>query len=76
MKKILIISVLSLAALSLNSCGEDCCKKPAAATEQQAAPNTNSATAMYQCPMKCEDPTAKAGKCGKCGMDLVAVKIK
>jgi Ni/Co efflux regulator RcnB len=29
--------------------------------------------AMYACPMKCEAPSATAGKCGKCGMDLVAM---
>lgn len=33
-------------------------------------------TAMYECPMKCEPASAKAGKCSKCGMDLVAVKPK
>jgi hypothetical protein len=31
---------------------------------------------MYECPMKCEPASAKAGKCSKCGMDLVAVKAK
>lgn len=34
------------------------------------------AAAMYECPMKCEPATTKAGKCGKCGMDLVEVKKK
>jgi hypothetical protein len=29
---------------------------------------------MYECPMKCEPASAKAGKCGKCGMDLKAKK--
>ena len=32
--------------------------------------------AMYECPMKCEPASAKAGKCAKCGMDLVEVKKK
>jgi hypothetical protein len=31
---------------------------------------------MYECPMKCEKPSAKAGKCGKCGMDLKAIAQK
>lgn len=30
----------------------------------------------YECPMKCEPASDHAGKCGKCGMDLVAVKPK
>ena len=33
-------------------------------------------SAMYECPMKCEPASAKAGKCSKCGMDLVEVKKK
>lgn len=45
-------------------------------TEKKAAKKSkkNKATAMYECPMKCEKPSASAGKCKKCGMDLVAVK--
>ena len=30
----------------------------------------------YECPMKCEPASAQVGKCGKCGMDLVAMKKK
>jgi hypothetical protein len=30
--------------------------------------------AFYECPMKCEPPTNSAGKCSKCGMDLVKIK--
>ncbi len=48
-------------------------KKKAAKTKK-AAKATESA--LYECPMKCEPASAKAGKCGKCGMDLVAVKKK
>jgi hypothetical protein len=35
---------------------------------------TETAKVMYECPMKCEPATDKAGKCGKCGMDLKAKK--
>lgn len=35
----------------------------------------SSTAVMYECPMKCEPATAKAGKCGKCGMDLKAKKV-
>ena len=35
---------------------------------------TSTAKVMYECPMKCEAPTDKAGKCGKCGMDLKVKK--
>ena len=59
---------------------------PAAATEKtvkttkvKKAKKSKKATSetakvMYECPMKCEPATAKAGKCGKCGMDLKAKK--
>jgi hypothetical protein len=35
---------------------------------------TETAKVMYECPMKCEPATDKAGKCGKCGMDLKVKK--
>jgi hypothetical protein len=34
------------------------------------------AKTTYECPMKCEPATDHAGQCGKCKMDLVAVKPK
>lgn len=34
------------------------------------------AATMYECPMKCEKPSDKPGKCAKCGMDLAEVKKK
>ncbi len=33
-----------------------------------------SATALYECPMKCTKATSTVGKCEKCGMDKVALK--
>ena len=47
-------------------------KKAKKSKKAKAAIDTQATT--YECPMKCEAPSAKAGKCGKCGMDLVAVK--
>ena len=50
-------------------------KAAKAATPKKSKKTTKAvAQTMYECPMKCEAPTAKAGKCGKCGMDLVAKK--
>lgn len=73
MKKTIAILFSAILFVSITSCGDDCCKKPAATTtEQQAAPSTNGTTTMYECPMKCEPASDKAGKCGKCKMDLVA----
>jgi hypothetical protein len=82
MKKGLLIAALFIfgtgAAFAQNA--------PAAATEKtvkttkskkskKSKPAAASSTAvMYECPMKCEPATAKAGKCGKCGMDLKAKK--
>lgn len=48
-------------------------------TKKAKKPANKAATAaktMYECPMKCEPATDHAGKCGKCKMDLVAVKPK
>jgi tRNA/tmRNA/rRNA uracil-C5-methylase (TrmA/RlmC/RlmD family) len=46
-------------------------------TSQKAKkPAAKTAKAMYECPMQCEPATDHAGKCGKCKMDLVAVKEK
>jgi transcription initiation factor IIE alpha subunit len=50
-------------------------EKPAAKKGKKSS-KPAAQTAMYQCPMKCEPASAKAGKCGKCGMDLVEVKKK
>jgi hypothetical protein len=75
MKQVKYLLFGAIFCVSIASCGDDCCKKPATSTEQQAAPTTNSTAAtMYECPMKCEPATDKAGKCGKCGMDLKEVK--
>ncbi len=30
---------------------------------------------VYECPMKCEDASDKAGECSKCGMDLKKVPV-
>lgn len=53
-------------------------EKPAAAKKAAKTKKAAKATesAMYECPMKCEPASAKAGKCAKCGMDLVEVKKK
>ena len=48
----------------------------AAAPASTATDAPKTAATMYECPMKCEKPIAKAGKCGKCGMDLKAIAQK
>jgi hypothetical protein len=79
MKKILLIAALFVMGATVSFAQN----KPKTATAAQTAKPKKSkkvkpakavAAAMYECPMKCEAPSAKAGKCGKCGMDLVAVK--
>jgi hypothetical protein len=69
----LLVSILFSFALLLSatSCGNHDHKNT---STEKSAPSTNSATTMYECPMKCEPATDKAGKCNKCGMDLVEVK--
>jgi hypothetical protein len=50
---------------------------PKTATDAaKAATVPKTAATMYECPMKCEKPTAKAGKCGACKMDLKAIAQK
>jgi Heavy metal binding domain len=82
MKKGLLIAALALfgatATFAQNA--------PAAATEKTVKTTkakkgkkskkaaTETAKVMYECPMKCEPASDKAGKCGKCGMDLKAKK--
>jgi hypothetical protein len=46
------------------------------ADASKAAEAPKTAATMYECPMKCEKPSAKAGKCGKCKMDLKAIAQK
>ena len=78
MKKFILVAAL-LAVGATVSFGQN---EPKAATTTKVKKSKKAKTVKaaeataYQCPMKCEAPTAKAGKCGKCGMDLVAVKIK
>jgi hypothetical protein len=48
----------------------------AAADAPKAAEAPKTAATMYECSMKCEKPTAKAGKCGKCGMEMKAIAQK
>jgi hypothetical protein len=47
-----------------------------AADAPKAVDASKTVAAMYECPMKCEKPSAKAGKCGKCKMDLKAIAQK
>lgn len=49
--------------------------KAKTATKAKAkTPAAKMATTVFACPMKCEKPSKTAGKCSKCGMDLVATK--
>ena len=74
MKKTIFFLAVALSSLTLYSCGDIRSKKPASNTEQKITPSTNGATAMYECPMKCNPASAQPGKCSKCGMDLKEVK--
>jgi hypothetical protein len=84
MKKIL----LAIALFTLGTTVSFAQNAPAAKANEKAHQHTaqpkkgkkakkaTEAQTLYECPMKCEPATTKAGKCGKCGMDLVAVKPK
>jgi Heavy metal binding domain len=76
--------VLAIALFTFGTTVSFAQNEPTAKTEHQHAAKPKKAkkakkteaVTMYECPMKCEPATAKAGKCSKCGMDLVAVKPK
>lgn len=64
MKNVLLIAVfLGMSAVSLQSCSE-------------SAKQSESATVMYECPMKCEGDKkhTEKGNCSVCGMELTAVE--
>lgn len=60
MKKIRVFLVAMLAIVSV----------AAFAFQQKEHKHGKKEGAKYECPMKCEPAKDKAGKCGKCGMDL------
>ena len=77
MKKFL----LAIALLAFGTTVSFAQNAPAVKTEKTAKTKKakkakSTAVTMYECPMKCEPATDHAGKCGKCKMDLVAVKPK
>ena len=65
MKKVIILSVLSM--LSIASFSQ---------TEKGKTKTENTKTASYICPMHSDVTSDKAGKCSKCGMNLVAKKAE
>jgi Heavy metal binding domain len=84
MKKILFAIALMAFGTTVSS-AQSAAPAKAEKTEKQAkgkkakkgkAQGASAEKTTYECPMKCEAATDHAGKCGKCGMDLVAVKPK
>jgi tRNA/tmRNA/rRNA uracil-C5-methylase (TrmA/RlmC/RlmD family) len=80
MKKGLLIAALfvfgasAVFAQSSPAATEKTAKPTKAKKSKKSKAAASSTAVMYECPMKCEPATAKAGKCGKCGMDLKAKK--
>jgi hypothetical protein len=70
MKKVILASFLAIFSLTLFSC----IQHSASTNTEKTSASEKSESTMYECPMKCEPASANAGKCSKCGMDLVAVK--
>ena len=70
---------LTVAAMAVITIGISACKQESAQNNNQSGnQNTNQAaqqrTVQYTCPMHPEVVSDKAGKCPKCGMDLVEKK--
>lgn len=85
MKKLVLVAALLAfgATISFSQNAPAHAEKHTPKTEKKASKKTKKAhkgskaaqsNVMYECPMKCEPASAKAGKCSKCGMDLVEVK--
>jgi hypothetical protein len=70
MRKSILVAALAVVSLTLFSCMQH----SATNNTEKTSTSEKGENAMYECPMKCEPASASAGKCGKCGMDLVAVK--
>jgi len=60
MKKIRVFLVAVMAIVSV----------AAFAFQEKQHKHGKKEAAKYECPMKCEAPSDKPGKCGKCGMEL------
>ncbi|MFT4642258.1 MAG: transcription initiation factor IIE alpha subunit [Candidatus Azotimanducaceae bacterium] len=69
-KVIMVIAVIAFTSFSLQSCKE---KKE----EMKEEIKTELPTALYQCPMDCEDGKSytEAGQCPVCKMDLVEKEV-
>ena len=70
-KQIITAALLFTATMFITSCGSN---NSETKTEKSAI--EESATAQYQCPMKCEGEKTydKPGQCPKCNMDLQKVE--
>ena len=77
MKKVLLVAALfafgASAAFAQNApaAAEKTAKTTKTVKSKKSKKAAASTDVMYECPMKCEPATAKACKCGKCGMDKV-----
>lgn len=79
MKKLILAALLvaGTAVMSVAQTTPGHAHKAKSKTAAKAkAKSSSQATTVYACPMKCEKPSKTAGKCSKCGMDLVATKQK
>jgi hypothetical protein len=81
MKKVFLIVALCVVGLSATFAqnAPAAAEKTAKTTKVAKIKKSNKATTetakvMYECPMKCTPASDKAGKCGKCGMDLKVKK--
>lgn len=78
-KLVLVVALLAFGAsvsFAQNAPTQAAKTEKTASTKAKKSNKAAEQTTMYECPMKCEPASTKAGKCGKCGMDLVEVKKK
>jgi hypothetical protein len=80
MKKIIILSAVSIVATTFTACNNSSSVKPATTdtTAMKPAMDTTKSSMMasvkYTCPMHPEVISDTPGKCPKCGMKMVEIK--
>ena len=72
MKKIMLITAVTLAFAACNNTSNSAAKNAEALDTTKLA----SGAVFYQCPMDPEEMSDKPGTCSKCGMDLEKVEKK
>jgi len=70
-KMLMLVALLGLTVLFAASCGRQKQTEQTPNVSVDTTQKVRPAAAVYYCPMDTEIVLDKAGKCSKCGMDLI-----